>query len=144
MRPVGAAHERERRRQRAVERRHRGESPTVIARILGVGRTALDRGLALAKKSPEALAAKPHPGATPRRTDEPVKPLEGLLLKGAKAHGGHDDLRSAHRVAEGVRRHFGAGYHTEHVRKIIRRRLRWSSRRPRRKAERRDDESIAH
>ena len=121
-----------------------GESPTVIARILGVCRTSLDRWLGMAKQAPERLAAKPHPGPKPRLTDEQIKQLEGLLLQGAKAHGGHNDLWSAHRVAEVIRRHFGVEYHVEHARKVIRRRLNWSSQKPQRKARQRNDETIAH
>lgn len=122
----------------------RGEAPTVIARILGVCRTSLYRWLALAKKSPGALAAKPHPGPRARLTDEQVKELEGLLLEGAKAHGWHNELWSAHRVAEMIRRRFGVGYHVEHVRKIIRRRLDWSSQKPQKKAKQRNEEKVAH
>jgi transposase len=144
MRPIGTAEELERRRRRAVELMQRGESPTVIARILGVGRTSLYRWLGMAKDSPERLAAKPHPGPKPRLTDQQIKQLEGLLLKGAEAHGWHNELWSAHRVAEVIRRHFGVEYHVEHARKVIRRRLRWSSQRPQLKAKRRDDEKIAH
>jgi transposase len=144
MRPVGTAEELERRRRRAVELMQGGESPTVIARILGVCRTSLYRWLGMAKESPEALAAKPHPGPTPRLTDPQVKELEGLLLKGAKAHGWPNELWSAHRVAEMIRRHFGVEYHVEHARKVIRRRLRWSSQKPQKKAKQRNTEKIDH
>ena len=144
MRPVGTAQELERRRRHAVELMRRGESPTVVARILGVGRTSLYRWLALAEKSPEALAARPHPGPRPRLTDERLRELERLLLEGARAHGWPNDLWSAGRVAELVRRRFGVGYHVEHVRKILRRRLRWSSQRPQKKARQRDQERIDH
>jgi transposase len=144
MRPIGTAQELERRRRRAVELMQRGESPTVIARILGVCRTSLYRWLARARKSPEGLAAKPHPGPRPRLAAEQVRELERLLLRGAKAHGWPNDLWSARRVAEVVRRRFGVEYHAEHVRKILRRRLNWSSQRPQKKAKQRNDERIAH
>ncbi|WP_165252930.1 winged helix-turn-helix domain-containing protein [Paludisphaera soli] len=144
MRPVGTAQELERRRRHAVELMRRGESPTVVARILGVGRTSLYRWLALAEKSPEALAARPHPGPRPRLADERLRELERLLLEGARAHGWPNDLWSAGRVAELVRRRFGVEYHVEHVRKILRRRLRWSSQRPQKKARQRDEERTAH
>src|SRR6478736_4945256 len=127
MRPVGTAEELERRRRRAVELMQQGESPTVIARILGVRRTSLYRWLATAKDSPEALAAKPHPGPRPRLTAEQLRELEGLLLKGAKAHGWHNDLWSAQRVTE-----------------VIRRRLNWCSHKPQRKAKQRNAEKIDH
>lgn len=122
----------------------RGESPTVVARILGVGRTSLYRWLGMAKESPEALAAKPHPGPRPRLTAEQLQELERLLLQGAKAHGWYNDLWSAHRVAEVIRRRFGVEYHTEHVRKVIRRGLDWSSQKPQKKAKQRNEEKIAH
>lgn len=122
----------------------RGESPTVVARILGVGRTSLYRWLGMAKESPEALAAKPHPGPRPRLTAEQRQELERLLLQGAKAHGWYNDLWSAHRVAEVIRRRFGVEYHTEHVRKVIRRGLDWSSQKPQKKAKQRNEEEIAH
>ncbi len=144
MRPIGTADELERRRRRAVELMQNGESPTVIARILGVCRTSLYRWLGRAKESPEALAATPHPGPTPRLSDEQLQELERLLLQGAKAHGWHNDLWSALRVAEVIRRHFGIEYHVEHVRKLLRRRLGWSSQKPQRKAKQRNDETIAH
>jgi transposase len=104
----------------------------------------LYRWLAKAKRSPEALAAKPHPGRKPRLTAEQVRDLERLLLRGAKAHGWHNDLWTAHRVAEVIRRHFGLEYHVEHVRKILRRRLNWTSQKPQKKARQRNDEEIAH
>jgi transposase len=91
-----------------------------------------------------ALAAKPHPCPKPRLSDDQIRDLEGLLLQGAKAHGWHNELWSAHRVAQVIRRHFGIEYHVEHVRKIIRRRLHWSSQKPQRKAKQRNPEKVAH
>jgi transposase len=61
----------------------RGESPTLIARILGVCRTSFYRWLAMAQQVPVALAAKPHPGPKPRLSNEQIRELEGLLLQGA-------------------------------------------------------------
>lgn len=65
----------------------------------------------------------PTPGPRPRLGDEQLRELERLLLEGARAHGWPNDLWSAGRVAGLVRRRFGVGYHAEHVRKILRRRL---------------------
>jgi transposase len=104
----------------------------------------LYRWLALAEQAPEALAARPHPGPEPRLTDEQIKELEPLLLKRAKAHGWHNDVWSARRVAEMIRRHFGTNYHPEHVRKIVKFRLHWSSQKPQKKAKERDPIAIDH
>ncbi len=144
MRPTGTAPELERRRTRAVELMNQGESPTLIARILGVCRTSLYRWKAMAQAAPRGLAAKPHPGPKVRLPDEQLQQLETFLLQGAKAHGWPNALWSAGRVAEMIRRHFGIDYHVEHVRKILKRRLRWSSQRPQKKAKQRNAEKIDH
>lgn len=83
-------------------------------------------------------------GPKPKLTDKQTKTLEELLRKGAVAHGWHNELWSAHRVTEMIRRHFDIGYHTEHVREILRRRLNWSNQRPQLKARQRNEEKIAH
>jgi transposase len=121
-----------------------GESPTVIARILGVRRTSLYRWKKMAQANPEGLAARPHPGPRPRLTAEQVRELETLLRQGATAHGWPNALWTAQRVAEMIRRHFGVEYHAEHARKVLRRRLAWSSQVPQAKAKQRNAEKIDH
>ena len=100
----------------------RDESPTIIARILGVARGSLYRWKA-ARARPGGLSAKPHLGPTPRLDDEQLAELEKLLLQGATAHGWANELWTAKRVAEVIRRHFGVSFHPEHARKIVKRRL---------------------
>src|SRR3954447_20459218 len=144
MRPIGTAEELERRRRRAVELVKQGESPAEVAHFLGCGRSSVYTWLKADRDDSRKLAARPHTGPKPRLSDEQVKELEGLLLEGAKAHGWHNELWSAHRVAEMIRRHFGVEYHAEHVRKVIRGRLRWSSQKPQKKAKQRNAEKVAH
>jgi transposase len=144
MRPIGTAQELERRRRRAVQLVNEGEHPNDVARFLGCGRSSVYTWLKMQREAPAQLAAKPHPGRTPGLNTNQLDQLEKLLLKGAKAHGWRTQLWTATRVAEVIRRHFGVGYHVEHVRKVIRRRLRWSSQKPQRKARQRNDEKIAH
>jgi transposase len=122
----------------------RVESHTVIARILGVCRTSLYRWREAARAAPDGLASRPHPGPRPRLSGEQLKELEGLLIQGAKAHGWRTELWTAARVAELIERHFGTRFHPEHVRKILKRRLRWSSQKPQRRARERDEAAIAH
>jgi len=100
-----------------------GESPTDIARILGVARGSLYRWHKAARTGPAGLAAKPHPGPTPRLSDDQLSELEAQLLKGATAHGWPNDLWTANRVTEVIRRHFGLNFHPEHVRKVLKHRL---------------------
>jgi transposase len=144
MRPIGTAPELERRRIRAVELINRGESPTVVARILGVRRTSLYRWKKMAQAAPEGLTARPHPGPKPRLAAEQLQQLETFLRQRATAHGWPNALWTARRVAEMIRRHFAITYHVEHARKILRRRLGWSSQVPQAKAKQRNVETIDH
>src|SRR5271165_5762081 len=98
MRPEGTAAELERRRRRGVALVDAGESPSVVARILGVTRSSLRRWRRLARQ-PEGLAAKPALGPKPRLTVEQLAGLEALLHKGAVAHGWPNHLWTCKRVA---------------------------------------------
>lgn len=141
MRPKGTAAELERRRRRAVESVDQGESPTRVARILGVTPTSLHRWRRMARQ-PHGLDAKPAPGPSPRLTDKQLRRLEKLLLQGAKAHGWPNQLWTADRVARLIRQRFGVAYHPEHVRKLLKRRLHWTSQKPKRKARERNDKEV--
>src|SRR6266852_3839379 len=143
MRPLGTAAELERRRRRAVELFEKGESPTLIARILGVQRGSVYRWARLAAQGPEGLSAVRNPGPTPRLDDGQLHALECLLCQGARAHGWPNDLWTAARVALVIRRHFGVTYHPDHVRRFLRTRLHWTSQKPQRKARERDEDDIA-
>lgn len=142
-RPLGTAAELERRRRRAVQLYRQGERPVDITRILGIHRSSLYRWLAADDDRPDGLAAQPHPGPTPRLTDDQLRELEGLLEKGAKAHGWPNQLWTAARVAQLIRRHFGVSYDADHVRRFLRTRLGWTSQKPQRRARERDEDEIA-
>jgi transposase len=144
MRPIGTAEELQRRRLRAVELVEQGESPDDVARFLGCGRSSVYTWVKLAREGPGKLAAKPHPGPKPRLSPEQLSELEALLLKNPKAHGWRTELWTAARVAELVERHFQIRFHPEHVRKILKRRLRWTSQKPQRRAKERDEVAIDH
>ncbi len=141
MRPKGTPEELERRRRRAVELVDQGESPTVVARILGVRTTSLHRWRRLARQ-PHGLDARPVPGPPPGLSDYHLRKLERLLAQGAKKHGWPNELWTASRVARLIRERFGRDYHPEHVRKILKRRLGWTSQKPKRKARERDDKEV--
>jgi transposase len=140
-RPIGTASELERRRRRAVELLGRGESPSTVARILGVHETSVHRWRRLAGTE-AGLDAKPHQGPTPRLSDEQLTQLEQLLLQGAKHHGWPNQLWTASRVATVIQRHFGLKYHPEHVRKILKRRLGWTSQKPQLRAKEQNDKEV--
>ena len=143
-RPIGTAAELERRRRLAVERVRQGESPTTVARILGVNRASLYRWRRAAARGPDGLAAKPQLGPPPRLADAQLRELEALLRQGATAHGWPNRLWTAARVAQLIRRHFGVTYHPDHVGRFLRARLHWTPQKPKRKARERDEDDIAH
>jgi len=142
MRPVGTAAELERRRRHAVGLLERGESPTLVARILGVSRPTRYRWKRQAQ-TPDGLDARPHPGPAPHLSDDRVRELDGLLRQGAKAHGWHNQLWTAARVTRLIRRRFGVSLHPDHVRRFLRSRLGWTGQKPQRKARERDEDGIA-
>ena len=141
-RPIGTADELERRRQRAVRAVADGEPRKTVAKVLGVHVKTVARWVRAARQ-PDGLAAKPQTGPTPGLTDADLRKLEGLLAKGAKAHGWHNELWTAARVARLIEQQFHIDYHPEHVRKILKRRLGWTSQKPRRKARERNDKEVA-
>src|SRR4051794_41619731 len=140
-RPFGTAAELERRRRRAVTLIAHGEARADVARILGVHPKSLARWLRLARQ-PDGLAPKPNHGPPAGLSDDQLRQLEGLLAQGAKHHGWHNQLWTAARVARLIERHFGRRYHPEHVRKLLKRRLGWTSQKPRRKARERNDKEV--
>jgi transposase len=142
MRPPGTAAELERRRRRAVGLLDQGECPQAIRRILGVSRVSLYRWRRSARSGPSGLAAKPHPGRTPRLCDAQLRELEALLLQGAQTHGWHTDLWTAERVTHLIDEHFAVQFHPEHVRRILKRRLHWTSQKPQRRARERNDKEV--
>jgi transposase len=141
MRTKGTAAELERRRRRAVELLEQGEAPALVARILGITRTSLHRWRRLARQG-TGLAAKPVPGARRRLSDLQLKELEGLLDEGAPAHGFPNELWTSARVAQVIQRHFGVKYHPDYVRRMLRRRLNWTSHKPQRRARQRNDKEV--
>ena len=141
-RPTGTADELERRRRRAVQAVAKGESRKTVAKVLGVHYRTVARWVRQARQ-PGGVDAKPQPRPEPGLSDADLRKLEGLLVKGAKAHGWHNELWTAARVARLIEREFGLDYHPEHVRKVLKRRLGWTSQKPRRKARERNDKEVA-
>src|ERR1700756_2660150 len=142
MRPRGTAAELERRRRRAVRLLDEGEDPQLIARLLGVARTSLYRWRKAAQHGWGGLSAKRHPGRRPRLTIEQLADLEVLLLQGAQAHGWPNKLWTAERVTRLTRQEFGIAHPPEHVRKILKRRLRGTSHKPQRRARERNSKEV--
>lgn len=141
-RPIGTAAELERRRRQAVQAVANGQPRRTVAEVLGIHVKTVSRWVRAARH-PGGLEAQPHPGPTPGLDESDLARLEALLLQGAKAHGWHNELWTAARVARLIEREFGRDSHPEHVRKILKRRLGWSSQKPRRTARERNDQEVA-
>lgn len=140
MRPTGTAIELERRRKRAVQAVREGQSPGAVARVLGVERSTVYAWLRQAGR-PGGLDARAR-SFPPRLSDPQLQRLEALLQQGATAHGWANDLWTAARVTEVIRRQFGVRHHPEHVRKILKRRLGWTSQKPQKRAKERNEDGI--
>lgn len=119
-----------------------GESRKTVAKVLGVHYKTVARWVRQAS-NPGGVAAKTAYCPEPGLSDAHLQKLEALLPKGAKAHGWHNELWTAARVARLIEREFDLAYHPEHVRKILKRRLGWTSQKPRRRARERDDKEVA-
>lgn len=132
----------ERRRERAVQAVAEGEARKTVAAVLGVHYRTVARWVREGRE-PGGLAAEPQTGPAPALDDADLRTLADLLAKGAKAHGWPNELWTASRVARLIDRHFAITYHPEHVRKILKRRLGWTSQKPRRKARERNDKEVA-
>ena len=142
MRPHGSAEELERRRRHGVALLQKGHGVREVARMVGVSPGAVvawrDR---YEKKGEAGLAAKPHPGRTPKLSSAQRQKLVGLLKKGPQAHGYPTDLWTLPRVAEVIRRRFGVQYDPSHVWRILNA-MGWSAQKPERRARERDEEAI--
>jgi transposase len=141
-RPLGTAAELERRRHRAVELYRQGEPAPLIGRILGVHPNSVYRWHRQAD-TPAGLDAKPHPGPAPGLSDDQLRHLGALLQQGAHAHGWPNQLWTADRVTALIHRHLGVAYHPEHVRKILKQRLGWTSQKPQTRPRERNDKEVA-
>ena len=141
MRPVGSPEELERRRRRAIALWEQGERPSVIIRILGVSSTSFYRWRDAALQGEDGLAAKQR--VRPMRlTADELLTLVAELKKGATAHGWRNELWTGERVGALIERLFHVTYSPDHVRKLLRQKLHWTSQKPERRGRERDEEAI--
>jgi transposase len=126
-----------------VELVKQGESPEDVARFLGCGWSSVYTCLKLDRTDPARLAARPGPGPAPRLTADQSNELLGLLREGAEAHGWKTQFWTADRVTDLIERRISVRFHPEHVREILKRRLKWTGQKPKRKAKECDEVAIA-
>lgn len=141
-RPYGSASALEQRRRQAVRAVHAGDKVKDVARIIGVHPRTVFRWLELAR-TPDGVAAKPHPAPATRLNLAQQRQLEAMLLQGAKAHGWPNELWTTRRIAELIRQKFGVSLHHDHVGRFLHKVLRWSPQKPCKRARERDEKAIA-
>lgn len=119
----------ERRRRKAVALARGGRSASLIAKELNVDRKSIYRWLRMARRGDRALAAKPHPGRPRKLTAAQHAKLQKLLQKGPRANGWNSEHWTARSVASLVWKKFKVKHHVEHVRHILKHRLKSKARR---------------
>lgn len=95
-------------------------------------------------KGKASLEEKKNQGRKPALSKRDLLKLERILLKGAIAYGFDTDLWTCPRVAVVIEETFGVSYHTDHVWKILFRKLGWSAQKPARQAIEKDEGAISH
>lgn len=142
MRTKGSAAELEARRRRAAEYFQARKSLAEVARLVGASLSSVKRWKrAWREGGVAALAAKPHPGPTPKLSPGQKQELLATLKAGAVAAGFKTDLWTCARVAKVVRKKFRVSYHPDHMGRILHD-LGYSPQKPRRVAREQDVEAV--
>ena len=142
MRTKGTAAELEARRRLAVALLSDGKTIVEVMATLSVSESLVKRWKrAVREGGLEALAARPHPGPTPRLDARQKAQLVKLLLAGPLAAGYLTNLWTCWRVKAMILRHFGVTYHDCHVWRLLRQ-LKWTPQKPRRRALERNEAAI--
>jgi transposase len=120
---------REFKRRRSVELMDKGESPSVIARILGVSTGSIYKWHKIYHNG-GSLVFKAKGGRPRKLSNEQLETLRRLLLRGATAFGWHNDLWTSKRVAEIIRTQFKINISRYQTWVYLTRYLGWSSQKP--------------
>src|SRR5436190_8238405 len=120
MRTKGSAAELEARRRRAAEFFQERKPLAEIVRLVGASLSSVKRWKrAWQEGGVAALAAKPHPGPTPKLSEDQKQELVTILKDGPTQVGYRTDLWTCARVTEVVRKRFRVSYHPDHVGRIL-------------------------
>jgi transposase len=119
-----------------------GKGIREVARLVKAAPSSVKRWSdAVAAGGRAALAAKPHPGRTPRLTPPQKRQLVKRLKQGALKAGFGTALWTCSRVAQLIEKEFGVRYHRDHVWRLLVG-LGWSCQKPERQARERDERAI--
>jgi transposase len=116
MRTTGSAPELERLRRLAVDRVREGNKPAQVAQFLGLHPSSVHRWWrAYRKQGDVGLAAKPHPGRTPKLTPRRERQVLGWLRKNPKSFGFATELWTAPRIAQIIQRKWDVHFHPRYL-----------------------------
>jgi transposase len=142
MRSKGTPAELEARRLRAAELLGQGKGTNEVARLVGVGSSAVSKWKrVLRKRGPKGLRAKPHPGRPARLNAVQKRRLLASLKRGAVAAGYDSDLWTCRRVRDLIGKTEGVWYDFNHVGRILHS-MGLSVQKPEARARERDEEAI--
>lgn len=142
MRTKGTPAELEARRLRAAELLGQGKGTNEVARLVGVGSSAVSKWKrVLRKRGPKGLRAKPHPGRRGRLNAVQKRRLLALLKRGAVAAGFDSELWTCRRVRDLIGKTEGVWYDFNHVGRILHS-MGLSVQKPEARARERDEEAI--
>jgi transposase len=139
--------EQERRWVAAYEAKRLGwGGTTLVSLIAGMSRKRIVRGQ---RELDNELQGRPSGrarllggGRHPKLTEDQVRLLEELLSQGATAHGWHNNLWTARRVTEVIRKVLREDVCIPSVRKVLNERLGWTLQKPRLQSRDRDEDAI--
>ena len=144
MRTPGSADELERRRRLAVARVLEGHSQQEVAKFLGVAKSTVSQWMkAYREQGADGLAAKPASGRPPKLTKRQENSVLRWFSQPATKFGFANDLWTAPRVAELIKRKWGVGFHPRYLNAWLAER-RITPQKPRSVPRERDEEQIRH
>jgi transposase len=133
---------REWRRMRAWQLSEAGWGVRAVAEALGASPAAVSGWLAAAREGgPEALRAKPRPGAPAKLDAGQRRLLADLLWHGPEAYGFRGEVWTCARVAKAIADEFGVKYSKGHASRILKG-IGWTPQVPITRAVQRDEEAI--
>jgi len=134
---------REWRRLRAWELSQRGWGVRPIAGALDASPAAVSRWLATARsEGADALRAHPHPGTTPKLSNDQKRLIADFLWHGPEAYGFRGEVWTCPRVGQVLHEEFGVRYSRSQVARILKA-LGWTPQVPITRAIQRDEPAIA-
>jgi transposase len=141
--------EQERRWVAAYEAKRLGwGGTTLVMLITGMSRNTIIRGQRELddelQRRPSGRARLLGGGRHPQLTKDQVRRLEELLSQGATAHGWQNNLWTAKRVAEVIRKELQEHLCIHSVRTVLKERLGWTLQKPRLQSRDRDEDEITH